>query len=165
MKRMLFVFVMTAVLIAIGSAQYKAQRSEGYTNVGQAVTRSSDGLLFGWFDPSRLTMRHSYSLSYSSFGGQGLSVGMYTNSLFYKISGPLDVQFDVSLIHSPFGSFAGAKNFSGISLSRAELNYRPAENMWFRVQFRQLPAMYWMGSGYGMDLYDRFPDNRPEEDR
>lgn len=160
--RVMIVASFVTLISMSASAQFKAERPESHMNVGEAVTRPSDGLLFGWLDPSRLTMHHSYSLSYSSFGGQGLSVGMYTNSLFYKISGPLDVQFDVSLMHSPFG---GSRDLSGIYLTRAELNYRPADNMWLQIQFRQLPAMYWMGQGYGMSLYDRLPFNSSAEDR
>ncbi|HWP83101.1 MAG TPA: hypothetical protein VNN76_10655 [Bacteroidota bacterium] len=142
------------VLVAAGSVafgQFKAN-IEPKPTVSESLVRPDDGLIFGWFDPSRLTMRHSYSLSYSSFGGRGLSLGVYTNSLYYQISAPLDVQFDISVMHSPFNSFGKEyqNQLSGIYLSRAQLNYRPAENMLFQIQFRQVPAMYWMGNyGYG----------------
>jgi hypothetical protein len=162
--RVLVAMLLVSCLSGALQAQFKGQRPEGYTNVGDAVKRPSDGLLFGWLDLSRLSMRHSYSLSYSSFGGQGLSVGMYTNSLFYKFSNPLDVRFDVSLMHSPFGSPGNSGNFGGIFLNRAELNYRPSENMWFQIQFRQLPALYW-GSGLSSGLYDGFRSDLHEEDR
>lgn len=162
--RLVKMIILGICLAGIAQAQFKGQRPESHTNVGEAVIRPSEGLLFGWLDLSRLSMRHSYSLSYSSFGGQGLSVGMYTNSLFYKFSAPLDVRFDVSLMHSPFGSYSNSGNFSGIFLNRAELNYRPTDNMWFQIQFRQLPAMYW-GSGLSSGLYDGFRSDFLEEDR
>lgn len=163
--RLVMVVFLGICLVGAAQAQFKGQRAEGNTNVSEAVKRSSDGLMFGWLDLSRLSMRHSYSLSYSSFGGQGLSVGMYTNSLFYKFSDPLDVRFDVSLMHSPFGSFSKSADFGGIYLTRAELNYRPSDNTWFRLQFRQLPSMYWMGSGLTAGFYDGFRSDFLEEDR
>ncbi len=40
-------------------------------------------------------------MQYSSFGGNGLALGVYTNSMFYRLMANMDVQLDVSLIHSP----------------------------------------------------------------
>ncbi len=126
-------------------AQFK-QQVEPRPSVSESLVRAeSSNLLFGWFDPSRFSMRQSYSLSYTTMGGQGLSLGVYTNSLYYKIANPLDVQFDVSLQHSPFSSFGNSRDLSGIYLSRAQLNYRPSENMLLQIQYRQLPSMYWWG--------------------
>lgn len=146
----LWIIAALALVIVPARGQFKSG-TPATTAVSSSVMRASDGLLFGWLDPSRLSMKQSYSLSYSTFGNQGLSVGMYTNSLAYQISGPLDVRFDVSVLHSPFGLPGNMPDFSGVYLTRAQLNYRPTENMWLQIQFRQLPAMYWWNSGYGMD--------------
>lgn len=133
-------------------AQFR-QQVASRPSVSESLVRSGNSsLLFGWFDPSRFSMRHSFSLSYMTSGGQGLSLGTYTNSLFYKIADPLDVQFDVSLQHSPYSSFGNTKDFSGVFLSRAQLNYRPSENMLLQIQYRQLPTMYW----WGMDRSSMF---------
>jgi hypothetical protein len=150
-------WIVAAIVVLVGSAsaQYKSTGTSAMTGVSSSVMRPSDGLLFGWLDPSRLSMRHSYTLSYSSFGGRGLSMGMYTNSLAYRFSDPLDVQFDVSVLHSPFGVPGGMGDFGGIYLTRAQLNYRPTDNMWLQIQFRRLPPMYWWGSGYTSDFFDR----------
>lgn len=152
--RMFLGFMLIAVLVAFSAqAQFKA-KTESTPSVSESMVRSDGGgLLFGWFDPSRLSMHHSYSLSYMTSGGQGLSLGMYTNSLFYRFSDPLSLQVDVSLIHSPFNSAGDkfGKDISGIYLNRAELNYRPSENTLFTIQFRQLPALYWLNNrNYGL---------------
>ncbi len=126
-------------------AQFK-QQVDSRPSVSESLVRAeSSSLLFGWFDPNRFSMRQSYSLSYMTAGGQGMSLGVLTSSMFYKVSDPLDVQFDVSMQHSPFSSFGNSKSLSGIYLSRAQLNYRPAENMLLQIQYRQLPSMYWWG--------------------
>jgi hypothetical protein len=145
------VLVLTVVsLVAVG--QFKSQRETG-SSIKESMIRQDDGgLLFGWFDPSRFTMRNSYSLSYMTSGGRSYSLGALTSSLAYQISNPLSVQFDVSLLHSPYNNLGGnfANNISGIYLSRAELNYRPSKSTLFQIQFQQLPAMYWLNN------YDRF---------
>jgi hypothetical protein len=137
-------------IIAVG--QFRSQ-PEARSSVGESLLRPDDGgLLFGWFDPSRLTIHNSYSLSYTTSGSKGYSLGELTSNIAYQISNPLSVQFDVSLLHSPFNNLGGnfANNISGIYLSRAELNYQPSKNLLFQIQYQQLPAMYWLNN------YDRF---------
>jgi len=159
--------VVALILLIVGSAGGQLKSSaESRPNVSESIIRSDNsGLMFGWFDPSRLTMHHSYSLSYSSFGGQGLSLGVYTNSLLYKFSDPLSVQFDISLMHSPYNTLGDiGKNFNGLFLSRAQLDYRPTDNMWLQIQFRQLPSLYWLGnSGYFTPSYFNKFEPREEE--
>ena len=134
------------------SAQFKTKINDE-PNVGQSLVRSDDnGLMFGWFDPSKLKMAQSFSMSYQTFGQNGFALGVYTNSLSYQVSDPLSLQMDVSVMNSPYSSMGGnfAKSLSGIYLSRAELNYKPSENTLFQIQFRQLPAsLYYGGYGYG----------------
>jgi hypothetical protein len=159
-----------AILLTVGvaSGQLKPKADEK-PSVTESILRNDDqGLLFGWFDPSRLTMHHSYSLSYSSFGGQALSLGVYTNSLFYQFSNPLSVQFDISLMHSPYNTFGDkfSKSLSGIFLSRAQLDYRPYDNLWFQIQFRQVPPLYWLGnSGFYTPSFFNSIDRYEEEKR
>jgi hypothetical protein len=148
--------IKTAIALLVFNAtvvcQFRSQ-PEARSSAGESLLRPDDGgLLFGWFDPSRLTMRNSYSLSYTTSGGKGYSLGELTSNIAYQISNPLSVQFDVSLIHSPYNNLGGnfANDVSGIYLSRAELNYHPSKNMWLQIQYRQLPAMYWLNN------YDRF---------
>ena len=146
--------LLLAVLLVngIAFAQFKTKMNDE-PSVSQSLVRSDDsGLLFGWFDPGKLKMSQSFSLSYQTFGNQGLSLGVYTNSLSYQISNPLSVQMDVSVVHSPYSSLGNdfTKSLSGIYLSRAELNYKPSDNMLFQIQYRQLPAsLYYGGYGYG----------------
>jgi hypothetical protein len=149
-------FIRTTMVLLVSSViavgQFRSQ-PEARSSVGGSLLRPDDGgLLFGWFDPSRLTMHNSYSLSYTTSGGKGYSLGELTSNIAYQISNPLSVQFDVSLMHSPFNNLGGnfANDISGIYLTRAELNYRPSKNMLFQIQYRQLPAMYWLNN------YDRF---------
>lgn len=152
MKALVYSLTAFAFVFGVASAQFKAKTSE-QPNVSESLIRSDDnGLLFGWFDPGKLKMSQSFSMSYQTFGQNGIALGVYTNSLSYQVSDPLSVQMDVSLMHSPYNTFGDklGKSLSGIYLSRAELNYKPSENTLFQIQFRQLPAsLYYGGYGYG----------------
>jgi hypothetical protein len=132
------------------SAQFKTSVDPQPT-VSQSLLKSDDGgFLFGLIDPNNFSMRHSFSLSYLTAGGQGLSMGMYTNSMMYKFSNDLDIRADISLMASPFNTLGKQyqNGLSGLFLNNAELNYRPWKNTLLQVQFRQIPAAYGLGAGY-----------------
>ncbi len=146
----------TLLLGLSATAQWKSKPDEKVP-VSESLVRSDrGGLLFGWFDPANFTMGHSYSMSYTTSGGMGYSLGEYTNTMLYQISDPLSVRLDLSLSHSPFDSYGGrlGRELSGFRVSNAELNYRPSENTSLRLQFRQLPANPYL-MGFGSPYYMR----------
>jgi len=155
MKALSLAGVIVLILAAVSpaAAQFKAQL-ENETPVSETITRQQDpGFLFGWFDPSKFSMHHSLSFSYMTLGGQGMSMGMYTNSMMYQFANNLSARADISLMYSPFNSpglAGGRKNdLSSIYLSRAEVNYRPWENVVFQIQYRQIPWGSPYASPYG----------------
>jgi len=152
MKKMAVGVSLLAVMLCFttASAQFKST-IEPRSTVAESILRSDDGgLMFGLFNPNNFSMHHSFSLSYQTFGGQGLSMGMYTNSLAYKFSDDLDVKADISLMASPYNTLGKQyqSSLSGLFLNRAELTYRPWKNTLFQVQFQQVPAGSMMGYGY-----------------
>lgn len=154
----LFVFLLTSTF---SFAQLKSQMPQP-ANVGESMLKPrSSNVLFGFFNPANFRMSHSYSLSYSSFAGQGLALGVYTNSMFYKISDPLSMQVDISLIHSPYNTFGKQfqNQFSGIFINRAALNWKPSENTLINFEFRNLPSyMYLTNPYYYHPFWYRYDD-------
>jgi hypothetical protein len=153
MKKMVIVLSLFSVMVCIttASAQFKST-IDPRPSVTESILRTGDGnFLSGLFDPSKFNMQHSFSLSYASFAGQGMSLGVYTNSMQYKFSDQLDVRTDISLMTSPFNSLGkdAQSSLNGLYLNRAELNYRPWKNTLFQVSYRQIPASSWLYSGYG----------------
>jgi hypothetical protein len=150
--------VAVATMMVVGALQADAQlksQLEQEPPVSDAITRQAEpSLLFGWFDPSKFSMQHSLSMSYLTMGGQGMSLGMYTNSMMYQFSDKVNARADVSLMYSPYNSFStfGSKrnDLSSIFLSRAELNYRPWENVLLRLEYRRVP---WGSSYYDSPFY------------
>ena len=160
MKKMMIGVGLLAVMLCFttASAQFKSS-VEPRPSVTESMLRADDAsFLFGLIDPNKFSMHHSFSLSYMTMGGQGMSLGMYTNSMMYKFSDALDLQADISLMASPFNSFGkqAQNSLSGLFLNRAELNYRPWKDALLQISYRQLPSMYWLNSGYGYGLGSSF---------
>lgn len=128
-------------------------------SVAEGMTQSSSGsAILGFFHPDNLEMRHSLSFSYGMFGDRGMGVSMYTNSLRYRISEPLSVRADISMLFSPFGSANSMfkNDLSGIFLRRASVDYRPTKDMHISLQYRNMPTSLYDPSysryGYGSPL-------------
>ncbi|MFA8342413.1 MAG: hypothetical protein ACEPO8_05520 [Rhodothermaceae bacterium] len=101
-------------------------------------------------------MRHSVTMSYSAFEGNGVALGIYTNSMTFKFAENLDFQLDASFVNSPYNTLG--KNFTdnvnGVYISNAKLNYKPSEKTNIILQFRQIPNGYgYYGYGYGYPDY------------
>ena len=133
-----------ALLLVLSCSSFAQFREElsNQPNVQSSLIRSDDsGLLFGFFNPANFSMRQSVSMSYMTFGNQGLALGMYTNSMSYKISNPLTLSADVSLMNSPYSSLGKdfTQGLNGIYLTRADLNYHPTNNFQIDLQFNQNP--------------------------
>ncbi len=148
MKKTILFLIITA--FSVNYAQYKDQLDKrvDYTN---GILNGNSSSLFGFINPDNFSMHHTFDLSYQSFGGQGLALGVYTNSMMYKFSDALNVQADVSVVNSPYNSFSKdfAKQINGFYLSRAQINYKPSENTSIILQYRNLPMSYYSPYGYG----------------
>lgn len=143
------------ILMVASLPVYGQFRDDGLNQpkVKEGIVDQSSGYVFGFLNSENFQMRHSFSLSYSSFGEQGTSLGSYTNSMFYKLMSNLNVQMDVSVLFSPYSSFG--QNFqndiNGVYISRAAINYYPFKDMQISIQYRNLPyynPYFGSGSGY-----------------
>jgi len=97
-----------------------------------------------------MKMSHSYTASFSSFGGQFQNVNAYTNTMQFFFSDRMTGRLDLSFLHSPFGnSFQNNGLGPQVVIQNAELNYRINDNAFIHVQFRQLPS-------YGLNGFNSF---------
>ena len=149
MKAFVFLILgMFCIAASTTNAQLKAQ-DEQPVSTAQSLVHPMPSIsnFLGLLNPDNFMMRHDFSFSYLSSGGSGVSLASYTNSMFYRIADPLNVRFDLTLQGSPFGSYGPLEqgSLSKLYVSRAELNYRPAENMFIRLQFSQSPFNYYNG--------------------
>jgi len=126
------------------------------------INNNTPSLMLGFINPENFSMSHSYSMSYTTSGNNGLALGVYTNSLRYKFAENFNMQVDASLVHSPYSSFG--KNYqdqiNGIYLSGAQLNYQPWKDVNISVQYRNIPGGFY-NDFYGFNrfsggLYENF---------
>jgi len=148
LKTAFILFVLLTSLCV--NAQFKDNSLEPKSVKDGIVTENSN-FLFGFINSDDFIMRHSFSMSYSSFAGQGVSLTTYTNSMFYRLMSNLNVQLDVSVMYSPYSTFGDqfGKDISGIYISNAAINYHPWEDFSVHLQYRTMP----FGYGYYHPFY------------
>ncbi|MGE5399896.1 MAG: hypothetical protein ACM3S2_05810 [Ignavibacteriales bacterium] len=158
MKKIFFILILSSTF-AFG--QFRNQLGNQPKVHDGMVNDSAPRMILGFINPNNFQMHHSYSLSYSSFGGNGLAMGVYTNSMAYKFSDKLNIQLDASLVHTPYSSFSKqlTDQINGVYISRAQLNYRPSENFMINIQYNNGPANYYSPYGYwnNVGLMDQGP--------
>lgn len=120
----------------------------------------SSNFLFDFLNSDNFSMKHSFNLSYSAFSGQGIALGVYTNSMMYSFAENLNVQLDASIVNSPYSSFGKdfQNSINGLYLSRAAINYKPWNDVFISVQYRNIPYLYSdpYSSHYRRDYYNPF---------
>ena len=147
------ILIISLFVSSVAFSQFKDKN--GQTIQDGITNYSPSGFLTNFFNPNNFKMNHSVSMSYSSFGGSGLALSTYTNSMAYRFSENLNVQVDASIVASPYSSFGPEhqNSINGIYLSRALLNYSPTKNMNLSIQFHNPPpGSYYYGNSWG-----RFP--------
>ncbi len=162
-KLLLIILVLTS---ANAFAQFRDQANERPNVFDGVSTGNAPSLIMGFFNPANFKMTHSYNLSYSSFGSNGLALGVYTNSMFYKFADNLNLQVDASLVHSPYSSFGRdlTDQINGVYISKAALNYQPFKDFRINIQYRRMPLNYnGYYNGYYND-YSRFNNFMYDED-
>jgi len=155
MKKILFIIFLGFSLT--GFAQFKNSGTETPKIMDGIVDQSeSSGSLFGFLNSDNFQMRHSVDMSYQTFGGQGLALGVYTNSMFFKLGSDLNFQTDISLVNSPYSSLGKdfQNSINGIYLSRAALNYQPFKDMSISIEYNRLPGGY--NPYMGFSTFNRF---------
>ncbi|MFA3782985.1 hypothetical protein ABRY23_07985 [Melioribacteraceae bacterium 4301-Me] len=163
MKKLSILLLFAA--FSIINAQFKNQTNDLVDIRSSMINNNTSNLLFGFFNPANFQMHHSFSMSYSTFGGGGLALSTYTNSMFYKFNDKLNLQADISVVNSPYNTFGSqfTKQLNGIYLSRAMLNYTPTKNMSISIEYNHLPYNPYY---YGYDPFFRsnyFFNNPPNE--
>ena len=165
MRQIAATAVLAALLLAApASAQLRANvPGSPAPSVVQATPGST--ALGDLFASDRFRVNHSYELSYSSFGGQSLGLGVYTASLGWQPTDNLAARVDIGVAHSPFGSSGVQDQLFGddparVFIQNAELAYRPTDGTEIRLQFQQSPfgrfaSPYGYGAlgGYGPYAY------------
>ena len=158
MKKYIFAFVLC--FAAVGFSQIKSNGFDA-PDIREGIISHNSNPLFGFLNSENFSMKHSFSMSYSAFGNEGLALGVYTNSMMYRFSDNLNVQLDASIINSPYSTLGKdfQNNINGFYISRAAVNYKPWDDVSISLQYRNLPGYfynpYYSYGRFGSFMFDR----------
>ncbi len=156
MKKLIMAFFLVLSITAF--AQFKGS---GFptSDVRDGIVAQPSSSLFGFINPQNFKMSQSYSMSYSSFGSQGLALGVYTNDMAYKFNDQLNVELAASVVQAPYSTLGSQfnKSINGVYIDRAAINYKPWKNFSVSLQYSNLPydgygyySPYSFMGGYGL---------------
>lgn len=164
MSKRVFSLIMAGVFLLLAGieaqAQFRDRQATSYDYTGPVLKEEkpgsqSKGLLSDLLGGVEMEMDHSYSMNFTSLGGEYQNVNMYTNTMYFGFSDDLTGRLDISMMHSPFGgSFNQGLYGQGgadaqIFIRNAELNYDIGPNTNVQVRFNQSPNPFGYNGGYG----------------
>ena len=121
-------------------------------------------------DPSRFTMRHSYTMSYGSGGGMGggSAMGMYINTMEYRFNAPVIMRLKVAYqtgSSNLFGGNGSAYNMSyenggQMYIPSFDIVYQPFKNTTVGIHYRDYRGEYGMNSMFGRGGFSPYGSRR-----
>jgi len=136
MIRILSFLILLTTASAMG--QFKSESEKPPLDVLGGITAPQGQGLLGLFSPDRFHMSHSYGVTFFSGGGQSGSVGLYTNTMDFRLSDPLSLRINTGILHRPFGGPKNAPDDAQL-VHGAELIYKPTKNFQMNVGYSSTP--------------------------
>jgi len=154
----MYKYLLLVIIACLASSPADAQfREEVPNEFPQTRLYSPSGkigaVLNAIFNPSVFQMSHSFEMSAGSFGGNGYSMGMYTNTMLWQFSPKFAARMDIAVAYSPQSQFSHNSGFSNqaprVFLRNAEVAWKPSDRFQLNIQIRQNPYPYHGLMGYG----------------
>ena len=154
MKKQFTIILLFISVLCFG--QFKDDPSKTINIRDGILSDNPVGSLFSFIDPSKFSMGHSFEMSYSSFGNNGLAMGVYTNHLAYAFNEQLNIEVDASLVNTPYNTLGDnfTNSINGVYLDNARINYRPSDKVNISLQFSNSPYGYY--NHYNRSGFSRF---------
>jgi hypothetical protein len=138
---------LSATPLQLQSAEFKSADQD---LLGVKSEKNSFSLL----DPARLKLQQSYSFSYFSNSKQSGSLGVYTTTLNYQLSKPLNLTLSLNYLHQPLSVFGRDKTrMKDDILPNFQLQYRPSKSFSLWINVITFPSAY--GTGYVNPWWER----------
>jgi hypothetical protein len=129
-------------ITSLGFAQLKSDMKK--TDVARDLKFNyANNSLFGFLDPSKIDMHHSFSMSYMSMGKMDAMVNMYINNMSYRFSDKWMLLTRLGIMNSPYNSLPQDSYLNDTKLfGGAELRFMPSEKTMISLSFDSLPYYY-----------------------
>lgn len=138
----LLVLMFFVLLPDNSSAQFRSDT--GNPNISGILNAPGSDVLFGLIDPSKLNMHHAISMSYGTFGSNGMMLNMYMNYMDYQVTDKLMIRTNIGVMASPYNSMG--ENFylnKPRIIGGAQIEYKMSENSSVFFQFQAQPYNYY----------------------
>ncbi len=144
MRKFMVLFVLLSLpLLAQAQLKEKTKLPE-FSQVG---IRPYSNVILGFLNSDRLSMNHTFSMSYMSMGSAGgMMVNSYMNTINYQISNPLFLRLNLGVMNTPYNSFSNPALNNTQFFGGAELFYQPSDNSMIKLGVQVGPGYY--GPGY-----------------
>ena len=143
MKKIIVIISIFCIVSSVVYGQLKEQQKP--IDIKSEIIKPNSNSMLGlsFIDLSKLSMSHSYSLSYYSIGGKGISQGLYLNTIHYQISNPLSLNLQWGIQNFPYNSLANNHPLfqDGFVFTGASLKYKPSENFMLKLQYNVQPTI------------------------
>lgn len=141
-KNFVLLMLMLMLLPVLAFGQLKEQLQP--QSFSQLLTRPQGLVGLIGLNPKRFSMQQSYSLSYTSLGGQNFSQGVYLNTMSYQVADPLQVSLQWGVMNQPLSGLGVPSLYqNGFFVSGASVEYKPSRNLSVGVEFNRSPNGYW----------------------
>lgn len=137
--RVLFIAV---VFTTLGVAQLKSNLPK--PSVAKDLNFNyTNNSLFGFLDPSRIDMHHSFSMSYMMMGKTNAMVNMYMNEMSYRFSDKWMLLTRLGVMNSPYNSLPQDSYLNDTKLfGGAELRFTPSDKTMISLSVDSMPYYY-----------------------
>ncbi len=158
--RKLSVLAAIAVISCSAIAFTQPLNEIGKSTKSESSVMANSGLSkFSLFDPSRLRIRHSYSVSVFSGGGQSQTIAAYLNQIDYQFAKPLRLSIGLAYLHQPQGLIGASTNraLNNRILPSFQLIWEPSKNFNVGISYETYaPGLYYPRSSFGryQSLFD-----------
>lgn len=116
------------------------------------ISKPANNYQFSLFDPSKIHMTHTFSMSFGMAGNSQMLQNSYINSILFNLSEDLTLRTDLGILSTPYHTFGNSSSLNDPQLfGGAELNYRISDHSSLLLRFDTSPARY--GSSY---LYNNY---------
>lgn len=140
--------LLIAVLFIVGvpqKSQAQFKQASAPPNISGVLNQGQSDLYLGFINPDKLTMHHSFSMSYGGFtGGNGMMLSTYMNTIDYQFTDKLFLRTNLGIMSSPYNTFS--KDFilnKPQFFGSAELTYKLNDNTRIQLGIQRSPFMYY----------------------
>ena len=133
------------LFVTITYGQFQGDESKKVDIRQGILSNNPMGSIFNFVDPNKFDMNHSFEMSYSAFGSNGMALGVYTNMISYEFNEKLNIEVNTSFVNSPYNTLGEGftNSINGVYIDNARINYNPSEKFNVSLQFSNSPFNYY----------------------